>query len=160
MWVLSFTTKYVAALKHCKACAGVTNHSRTNVGVRIDPRTCLTLLFLGPVSKVKMGTQGVNLCYLPYLWVMLWLELRRGQGDGTPPLRGSLSLRLGSLELQHKLVKILAAQLRELIPHIRLNAVLWSACNVQCIWICLACNIAKTICWSWLFLFAFLSYHF
>ncbi len=35
------------------ACAGVRNGSRTNVGVKIDPRTCLTLLFLGPVSKVK-----------------------------------------------------------------------------------------------------------
>ncbi len=34
-------------------CAGVGNDPRNNIGVKIDPRTCLTLVFLGPVSKVK-----------------------------------------------------------------------------------------------------------
>ena len=33
---------------------GVGNDLRTNIGAKIDPMTCLTLVFLGPVSKVKV----------------------------------------------------------------------------------------------------------
>ena len=43
--------------------AGVRNHPKTNVGVKIDPRTCLTLLLLGPVSKVK-SSGPLRRCYV------------------------------------------------------------------------------------------------
>ncbi len=51
---------YVNALKYFKASAGVGNGPRNNVGVKIDPRTCLTLVFLGPVSKVKLADTSVK----------------------------------------------------------------------------------------------------
>ncbi len=51
--LLEDVTLYVGAPKHFKACAGVRNDCRTNVGVKIDPRTCLTLVFLELVSKLK-----------------------------------------------------------------------------------------------------------
>ena len=50
---LTFATLYVGVLKHFKACVGVRNDFMNNVGVKTDPRTCLTLIFLGPVSKVN-----------------------------------------------------------------------------------------------------------
>ena len=39
--------------RHLKGCDGVRNDRKTHVGVKKDPRTCLTWLFFGPVIKVK-----------------------------------------------------------------------------------------------------------
>ena len=74
---LSCTTEYVAALKHSKACTGVRNHFRTNVGVRIDPRTCLTLVFLGPVSKVKAHFGVCKLTIIDSLLLMSFFPFPR-----------------------------------------------------------------------------------
>ena len=64
----SFTTLDVAALKHFKACAGVRNDSRGNVGFKIDPRTCITWLFLGPVSKVNVLFSSWSMYGLEFAW--------------------------------------------------------------------------------------------
>ena len=48
------TTLHVHALTHLKGCGGVRNDHKTHVGVKKDPRTCLTWLYFGPVIKVKL----------------------------------------------------------------------------------------------------------
>ncbi len=46
-WYMNFSFATLYVVEHFKACALVRNYSRTNVGVKIDPRICLTFLFLG-----------------------------------------------------------------------------------------------------------------
>ncbi len=80
-----FFIDWTCSFKHCKACAWVRNHSRTNVGVKIDPRTCLALLFLGPVSTVKSADVAdfIHIYSFPkaaFLWAWMnpnYLKLNR-----------------------------------------------------------------------------------
>ncbi len=53
-FLIGWTTLYANAPKHPRRCHGVRYDPKTNVGVKKDPRTCLTWLFFGPVIRVKV----------------------------------------------------------------------------------------------------------
>ncbi len=50
---MSHTTLYANAPKHPRRCDGVRYDPKTHIGVKKDPRTCLTWLFFGPVIRVN-----------------------------------------------------------------------------------------------------------